>query len=95
MLRLGSISAFDKGTFGSEVKSCADDAGNARYRVCMDQKDSYVGDILKELVKKHSVMGFPKELYVEKSKEKEVTDSEEEVEEKTEEDEDAGGRAGD
>ena len=40
-------------------------------------------------------MGFPKELYVEKSKEKEVTDSEEEVEEKTEEDEDAGGRAGD
>jgi len=34
---------------------------------------------LKDLVKKHSeFIGFPIELYVEKSKEKEVTDSEEE-----------------
>merc|ERR1711860_99490 len=41
---------------------------------------------LKDLVKKHSeFIGFPIELYVEKSKEKEVTDSEEE-EEKTKED---------
>merc|ERR1712139_760608 len=38
---------------------------------------------LKDLVKKHSeFIGFPIELYVEKSKEKEVTDSEEEEEEK-------------
>merc|ERR1712023_158076 len=38
---------------------------------------------LKDLVKKHSeFIGFPIELYVEKSKEKEVTDSEEEDEEK-------------
>merc|ERR1711907_699239 len=36
---------------------------------------------LKDLVKKHSeFIGFPIELYVEKSKEKEVTDSEEEEE---------------
>merc|ERR1712022_18882 len=36
-----------------------------------------------DLVKKHSeFIGFPIELYVEKSKEKEVTDSEEEEEEK-------------
>merc|ERR1739847_246766 len=42
---------------------------------------------LKDLVKKHSeFIGFPIELYVEKSKEKEVTDSEaEEEEEKKEE----------
>merc|ERR1711907_880500 len=41
---------------------------------------------LKDLVKKHSeFIGFPIELYVEKSKEKEVTDSEEEEEEKDEE----------
>ena len=45
---------------------------------------------LKDIVKKHSVMGFPVELSVKNSKEKEVTDSEEEDEEKTEEDEDAG-----
>merc|ERR1712063_26455 len=38
---------------------------------------------LKDLVKKHSeFIGFPIELYVEKSKEKEVTDSEEDEEEK-------------
>merc|ERR1712122_111537 len=38
---------------------------------------------LKDLVKKHSeFIGFPIELYVEKSKEKEVTDSEDEEEEK-------------
>merc|ERR1712046_24852 len=42
---------------------------------------------LKDLVKKHSeFIGFPIELYVEKSKEKEVTDSEDEEEEKKEED---------
>merc|ERR1712107_111900 len=41
---------------------------------------------LKDLVKKHSeFIGFPIELYVEKSKEKEVTDSEEDEEEKKEE----------
>merc|ERR1712014_191293 len=42
---------------------------------------------LKDLVKKHSeFIGFPIELYVEKSKEKEVTDSEEDEEEKKDED---------
>merc|ERR1712166_1456717 len=41
---------------------------------------------LKDLVKKHSeFIGFPIELYVEKSKEKEVTDSEDEEEEKKDE----------
>merc|ERR1712048_249670 len=41
---------------------------------------------LKDLVKKHSeFIGFPIELYIEKSSEKEVTDSEEEEEEKKEE----------
>ena len=41
---------------------------------------------LKDLVKKHSeFIGFPIELYVEKSKEKEVTDSEDEEEAKKEE----------
>merc|ERR1712054_168021 len=41
---------------------------------------------LKDLVKKHSeFIGFPIELYVEKSKEKEVTDSEEDEEEKKDE----------
>merc|ERR1712241_888071 len=40
----------------------------------------------KDLVKKHSeFIGFPIELYVEKSKEKEVTDSEDEEEEKKDE----------
>merc|ERR1712139_472678 len=40
---------------------------------------------LKDLVKKHSeFIGFPIELYVEKSEEKEVTDSEDEEEEKEE-----------
>merc|ERR1712025_1503873 len=40
---------------------------------------------LKDLVKKHSeFIGFPIELYVEKSKEKEVTDSEDEEEKKDE-----------
>merc|ERR1712063_219376 len=44
---------------------------------------------LKDLVKKHSeFIGFPIELYVEKSKEKEVTDSEDEGEEKKEEEKD-------
>merc|ERR1719301_521692 len=42
---------------------------------------------LKDLVKKHSeFIGFPIELYVEKSEEKEVTDSEDEEEEKKDED---------
>merc|ERR1712050_4715 len=41
---------------------------------------------LKDLVKKHSeFIGFPIELYVEKSEEKEVTDSEEEEEKEKEE----------
>merc|ERR1711881_378904 len=41
---------------------------------------------LKDLVKKHSeFIGFPVELYVEKSKEKEGTDSEDEEEKKEEE----------
>merc|ERR1719183_2327160 len=41
---------------------------------------------LKDLVKKHSeFIGFPIELYVEKSKEKEVTDSENEEDEKKDE----------
>merc|ERR1711972_1015784 len=41
---------------------------------------------LKDLVKKHSeFIGFPIELYIEKSKEKEVTDSEDEEEEKKDE----------
>merc|ERR1712176_184362 len=44
---------------------------------------------LKDLVKKHSeFIGSPIELYIEKSEEKEVTDSEEEEEEKKEEGED-------
>merc|ERR1712040_26986 len=45
---------------------------------------------LKDLVKKHSeFIGFPIELYVEKSKEREVTDSEDEEEEKKEEGKDS------
>merc|ERR1712063_83447 len=45
---------------------------------------------LKDLVKKHSeFIGFPIELYVEKSKEKEVTDSEDEEEKKDEEGKDS------
>ena len=50
-----------------------------------DQSEFLEERRLKDPVKKHSeFIGFPIELYVEKSKEKEVTDSEEE-EEKTEE----------
>merc|ERR1712087_1018400 len=52
-----------------------------------DQSEFLEERSLKDLVKKHSeFIGFPIELYVEKSKEKEVTDSEdeEEEEEKTE-----------
>merc|ERR1712157_695640 len=46
---------------------------------------------LKDLVKKHSeFIGFPIELYIEKSEEKEVTDSEDEEEEKKEEKEKEG-----
>merc|ERR1712188_30303 len=46
---------------------------------------------LKDLVKKHSeFIGFPIELYVEKSEEKEVTDSEDEEEEKKEEENNDG-----
>merc|ERR1712187_637226 len=48
-----------------------------------DQSEFLEERRLKDLVKKHSeFIGFPIELYVEKSKEKEVTDSEEEEEEK-------------
>merc|ERR1719373_1204941 len=51
-----------------------------------DQSEFLEERRLKDLVKKHSeFIGFPIELYVEKSKEKEVTDSEEEEEEKKEE----------
>merc|ERR1712217_913255 len=48
-----------------------------------DQSEFLEERRLKDLVKKHSeFIGFPIELYVEKSKEKEVTDSEEEEDEK-------------
>merc|ERR1712006_75178 len=51
-----------------------------------DQSEFVEERRLKDLVKKHSeFIGFPIELYVEKSKEKEVTDSEDEEEEKKEE----------
>merc|ERR1712072_1121391 len=51
-----------------------------------DQSEFLEERRLKDLVKKQSeFIGFPIELYVEKSKEKEVTDSEEEEEEKKEE----------
>merc|ERR1712087_1087679 len=54
-----------------------------------DQSEFLEERRLKDLVKKRSeFIGFPIELYVEKSKEKEVTDSEEEEEEKKEEGED-------
>merc|ERR1712014_281065 len=47
-----------------------------------DQSEFLEERRLKDLVKKHSeFIGFPIELYVEKSKEKEVTDSEEKKEE--------------
>merc|ERR1712057_142680 len=51
-----------------------------------DQSEFLEERRLKDLVKKHSeFIGFPIELYVEKSKEKEVTDSDEDEEEKKEE----------
>merc|ERR1712113_236404 len=51
-----------------------------------DQSEFLEERRLKDLVKNHSeFIGFPIELYVEKSKEKEVTDSEEDEEEKKEE----------
>merc|ERR1711941_77912 len=50
-----------------------------------DQSEFLEERRLKDLVKKHSeFIGFPIELYVEKSKEKEVTDSEDEDEQKDE-----------
>merc|ERR1711865_542528 len=50
-----------------------------------DQSEFLEERRLKDLVKKHSeFIGFPIELYVEKSKEKEVTDSEDEEEDKKE-----------
>merc|ERR1712038_572037 len=56
-----------------------------------DQSEFLEGRRLKDLVKKHSeFIGFPIELYVEKSKEKEVTDSEEDDEEKKEEEKEDG-----
>merc|ERR1712172_255542 len=58
-----------------------------------DQSEFLEERRLKDLVKKHSeFIGFPIELYVEKSKEKEVTDSEEEEEEKKKDEE---GKEGD
>merc|ERR1711957_1022264 len=51
-----------------------------------DQSEFLEERRLKDLVKKHSeFIGFPIELYVEKSKEKEVTDSEDEEEERKDE----------
>merc|ERR1719502_1741343 len=51
-----------------------------------DQSEFLEEHRLKDLVKKHSeFIGFPIELYVEKSSEKEVTDSEDEEEKKDEE----------
>merc|ERR1712228_725057 len=51
-----------------------------------DQSEFLEERRLKDLVKKHSeFIGFPIELYVEKSKEKEVTDSEDEEEKKKDE----------
>merc|ERR1712241_422009 len=56
-----------------------------------DQSEFLEERRLKDLVKKHSeFIGFPIELYVEKSKEKEVTDSDEEEEEKKDEEEKEG-----
>merc|ERR1712031_140289 len=53
-----------------------------------DQSEFLEERRLKDLVKKHSeFIGFPIELYVEKSKEKEVTDSEDEEEEPKKEEE--------
>merc|ERR1712058_214333 len=50
-----------------------------------DQSEFLEERRLKDLVKKHSeFVGFPIELYVEKSNEKEVTDSEEDEEEEEE-----------
>merc|ERR1711923_164895 len=50
-----------------------------------DQSEFLEERRLKDLVKKHpEFIGFPIELYVEKSKEKEVTDSEDDEEEKPE-----------
>merc|ERR1712196_342154 len=55
-----------------------------------DQSEFLEERRLKDLVKKHSeFIGFPIELYVEKSNEKEVTDSEDEEEAKKEEGDDA------
>merc|ERR1711971_946368 len=52
-----------------------------------DQSEFLEERRLKDLVKKHSeFIGFPIELYVEKSKEKEVTDSEDDEEEKKDDD---------
>jgi molecular chaperone HtpG len=52
-----------------------------------DQSEFLEERRLKDLVKKHSeFIGFPIELYVEKSKEKEVTDSDEDEEEEKKED---------
>jgi molecular chaperone HtpG len=54
-----------------------------------DQSEFLEERRVKDLVKKHSeFIGFPIELYVEKSNEKEVTDSESKVEEKKEDEED-------
>merc|ERR1712194_267557 len=56
-----------------------------------DQSEFLEKRRLKDLVKKNSeFIGFPIELYVEKSKEKEVTDSEDEEEEEKKEEEKDG-----
>merc|ERR1712025_331076 len=57
-----------------------------------DQSEFLEERRLKDLVKKHSeFIGFPIELYVEKSKEREVTDSDEDEEEKKEDEEEKEG----
>merc|ERR1712149_147051 len=56
-----------------------------------DQSEFLEERRLKDLVKKHSeFIGFPIELYVEKSKEKEVTDSDEDEEDKKDEEKEEG-----
>ena len=79
----------------NKLRFASKHSGEARHKCDMLFEGGPFGFLkerrLKDIVKKHSVMGFPVELSVKNSKEKEVTDSEEEDEEKTEEDEDAGG----
>merc|ERR1712139_185937 len=75
----------DTELMGGEVKR----GTKVIYYLKEDQSEFLEERRLKDLVKKHSeFIGFPIELYVEKSNEKEVTDSEDEEEAKKEEGED-------